>query len=97
MQKKDLNIKVLIPILKRNDVEFAGLFGSYAKGTANKKSDVDLLVRFSKPIGLFKLVGLERKLSQTLNKKIDLVTEGFLSPYIKDDVFHDLKIFYGKR
>lgn len=94
---KNLNTKKIIPILKSNNVEFAGIFGSYAKGTANKHSDVDLLVKFNKPIGLFKLVNLERKLSQALNKKIDLVTEGFLSPYIKDDVLQDLKVFYGKR
>ena len=94
---ENLSIKTIIPILKSNDVGFAGIFGSYAKGTANAKSDVDLLVRFNKPKSLFKIVSLERELSVALNKKIDLVTEGFLSPYIKEDVFRELKIMYGKR
>lgn len=94
---RNLNTKKIIPILKSNNVEFAGIFGSYARREAKRGSDVDLLVRFNKPKSLFNIVSLQRELSEALNKKVDLVTEGALSPYIKDNVFNDLKIMYGKR
>ena len=36
--------KRIIPVLMENNVRGAVLFGSYAKGTANEDSDVDLLL-----------------------------------------------------
>lgn len=92
-----LNLNPIIPILESNNVKFAGLFGSYAKGEAGKKSDVDLLVKFKKPTSLLKIIRLERILSEKLNKKIDLVTEKALSPYLKEDVLNNLKVVYGER
>ena len=92
----DLKEKTL-PILKSNDVSFAGIFGSYARGEQNDKSDVDLLVRFVKPKSLLALAHLERLLSEKLGRKVDLVTENALSPYIKNDVLKDLEVFYEKR
>ena len=32
------------PVLERNDVEFAGIFGSYARGDYDAESDIDVLV-----------------------------------------------------
>jgi len=50
------------------------LFGSYANGLADEKSDVDLLVEFSnQPTTLFQLCGLQETLSELLHKKVDLV------------------------
>jgi predicted nucleotidyltransferase len=86
-----------VPVLKANEVEFAGLFGSYARGDAGEESDVDLLIKFATPKTLLDLIHLENTLSEQLNRKVDLVTEGALSPYIKDSVLNDLKILYGKR
>jgi uncharacterized protein len=40
--------KKIIPILKRNHVVKAGIFGSYARGEAKRKSDIDILVQFKK-------------------------------------------------
>lgn len=93
---KELQSKAL-PLLKRNDVNFAGVFGSYARGMEKDESDVDLLVRLKKPKSLLGLVRLERELSEALRKKVDLVTEGALSPYLKDQVLRELVVLYGKR
>lgn len=92
----DENFEKLIPILKSNDVDFAGIFGSYARGESTPESDIDILVRFSKPKGFFSLVSLERKLSDTLKKKVDLVTEKSLSPYFRNEVLDNLRVLYGK-
>lgn len=89
--------KISEPILKRRGVEFAGVFGSYARGEANGASDIDLLIRFSEPLSLIELIGLERELSEALGIKTEVVTEKSLHRYIAPFVFQDLKPLYGKR
>jgi predicted nucleotidyltransferase len=59
-----------------------GVFGSVASGTANEKSDVDMLVSFSRPVGFIAFMRLERRLQEILGRKIDLVTRKALRPYI---------------
>lgn len=85
------------PILEANDVAFAGVFGSHARGEAGPDSDVDILIRFKKPKGFFELFDVENSIADTLKKKIDLVTEGALSPFIRPYIMNDLKVFYGQR
>ncbi len=85
------------PLLKRNDVEFAGIFGSYARGEATSDSDIDVLIRFKTPKGLFYIIGLEQELSELIHKDVDLVTQKALCPYIAPRVYKDLKLVYGKR
>jgi len=43
------------------------------------------------------MVGIELDLADVLGKKIDLVTEGNLSSYIKDKVMKDLVVIYDER
>ena len=87
----------ITPLLKLNDVEFAGIFGSYAREENRPESDLDILVRFSKPKSLFDLVGLEMEISDRLGRKADVVTEKYLHPYLHSQVSKDLKILYGQR
>jgi predicted nucleotidyltransferase len=91
------DFQLLNPIFEENEISFAGIFGSYARGEEKTNSDVDMLVRFTKPQGLLALVSLEQKLSDLLKKDVDLVTERALSPYIHDDVMKDLQVIYEKR
>lgn len=84
-------------MLKASNVKFAGFFGSFARGEAKKTSDIDILVRFSEPISLLGLIRLERIISEKIGKDVDLVTEDSLSPFIKEEVLHDLKTIYEKR
>lgn len=55
----------------RGQIDFCYLFGSYAKGLANEKSDVDLYV--SSSLTGLRFVGLIEKLRQALHKKVDLL------------------------
>ena len=41
-----------------------GIFGSYARDEQDKNSDIDILVEIRRPMGLIKLMGLERPLSR---------------------------------
>lgn len=88
-------IRTLIPFLQEQGVSFAALFGSQARGEAREDSDVDLLVKFASPKSLFDVVRLERMLTEQLHKKVDVVTEGALSPYMRDAVMRDLAVIYG--
>lgn len=93
----ELPLDALDDTLRANDVAYAGVFGSFARGEATPTSDVDILIKFEKPKSLLDIVRLERELSASLGRSVDLVTEASLSPYIHDAVIRDLHIFYGAR
>ena len=58
-------------IFDKYNVNFCYLFGSYAKGYANPKSDVDLLI--DAEITGLDFYGLVEELREELHKKIDLL------------------------
>ena len=93
MKIKDKRIqqiaKVAVPILKKNGVTKAGIFGSYARGEAKKRSDVDLLVKTRKGMGLLKFAGIKVKLEEKLKKKVDLVEYKTIKPLIKKEILAD--------
>jgi len=49
------------------------LFGSIARGDSGADSDVDLLVEFDRPVGLFQFFRVQRKLEAIVGRPIDLV------------------------
>jgi uncharacterized protein len=85
----------IVEICERNDIEFCAVFGSFARGEATKDSDIDLLVRFSKPKG-FDWVDAALEIEDALGRKVDLVTENSLSPYIRENVLKNSEVLYGK-
>ncbi len=86
----------IIPILEPYGVKRVALFGSVVRGEETPKSDVDILVKFKKPIGLLNLVGVEMELSEQLKRKVDLVTEAALSRYIRPYVEKEKVILYER-
>ncbi|MBA2621923.1 MAG: nucleotidyltransferase family protein [Acidobacteria bacterium] len=83
----------IIEICRRNDVSYCAVFGSYARGEAKAESDVDLLVKFSKPVG-WAFYGIAENLEKTLGKKVDLATDKMIGKYIRESVMRDLKVIY---
>lgn len=71
-------------------VSDCGIFGSYVREEAGESSDIDILVRFEKPIGFFKFIELEDYLSEKLGIKVDLVTEDALKPLIKPSIMESV-------
>jgi hypothetical protein len=69
------------------------VFGSVARDEAREDSDVDILVEFSQPIGLFQFIDLQQKLEALLGSKVDLGTRRSLKPRIKKERF----VKQGKR
>jgi len=91
------SLSQLIDVCRRNDVSMVGIFGSMVRGEAKKSSDIDLIVRFSKRKSLLALVRLERELAETLGRKVDLLTEASISPYMRDKVLKEMQVVYGSR
>ena len=71
---------------KKYHIKALGIFGSYSRGRAKSKSDIDILVEFSHPPTFFKFIELERQLSRLLGAKVDLVTRNALKPLIKSEI-----------
>ncbi|MFH0701181.1 MAG: nucleotidyltransferase family protein [Candidatus Woesearchaeota archaeon] len=80
--------KIVVPLLKKSGVSRAGIFGSYARGEARRRSDIDILIQPAKKMG-FRFAGLELKLSKRLNKKVDLVSYNGLSPYLREKILNE--------
>lgn len=68
--------------LHRNDIRFAAIFGSRAKGVARSDSDYDFLIEFApeKKYSLFDIVDVKENLEKILQNKVDVVTIGGLNP-----------------
>ena len=92
-----LDTEKIAHVCRENDIAMLGVFGSVARGEATERSDIDLLVRFSERKSLLALVRLERLFTETLGRKVDLLTEAAISPYIRDTILHDLQVLYGTR
>lgn len=75
----------ITPIAKEYGVEKVYLFGSYARGEATEQSDLDFRIDKGEIRGYFALGGLYNKLTDALDKPIDLVTtESLDDEFIKN-------------
>lgn len=84
LDKQDIKrlLKEHKDILDKYRVKTIGLFGSYVRGEQREDSDIDLLVEFYEP-DYSNLVNLAYSLEELLNKKIEIVCEDGVSPYIE--------------
>ncbi len=81
--------KAILPILKKNNVVKAGIFGSYARGEAKKTSDLDLLIKIKGKKSLLDLVRLQFALQKKLNKRVDLIEYQEINPLIKKQILKE--------
>jgi len=77
-------------VSREYSVKTIGVFGSVARDEQTGKSDIDLLVEFSKPVGFVTFMRLENFLSERLGKQVDLVTSDSLKPVIRQDVLAEV-------
>lgn len=67
-------------------VALLAIFGSTARDEATTESDVDLLVEFDRPTGLFDLIRLQFHLEELLGTTVDVGTVDGLKPRIRERV-----------
>ena len=89
--------KEIEQILKKNKkilkktfkVEEIGIFGSYARNEQSKDSDIDILVKFSDPVG-WEFIDLKEYLEEILNLEVGLVTIKALKPQLRDNILKEV-------
>lgn len=87
-----INTELIKQIARRHGASKVRIFGSYLHGTQKEDSDIDLLIDLEPGRGLFDLVALKRDLENEIGKHVDVVTEGALSPYLKEDVLREARL-----
>ncbi|WP_319508954.1 nucleotidyltransferase family protein [uncultured Methanolobus sp.] len=81
--------QTIVPILIKNDVDKAGIFGSFARNEAREDSDIDILVHFKNRKSLFDLARLELELEKESHRKIEVITYDSISPLIKERILKE--------
>lgn len=84
-------LKENMPLLREQyHVKSLGVFGSYVRGEQKKTSDLDILVEFQEPVGLFKFMELEEFLEKNIGVKVDLVSKKALKPRIGKHILEEV-------
>jgi predicted nucleotidyltransferase len=92
MKRDDVLIKLkeqTQELTARYGVASLFLFGSVARDEARPDSDVDLLVEFKQPVGLFQFIELQQQLEALLGCKVDLGTKRSLKVQFIDQLFQE--------
>lgn len=76
--------------LQEMGVKSLNLFGSVARDEARSDSDVDFLVEFYQPGGLFQLLRVQYYLEDVLGCSVDLGTQDALKEHLREPVLKDV-------
>jgi hypothetical protein len=97
LSKNEIKMKLVsqTELFNSYHISRIGLFGSFAHGTNNEESDIDLLIDFKEPVDLFAYVNLKDKLSQTMHQKVDLVTVSGLKPALRNKILSEVEWIEG--
>ncbi len=91
--KRDVALRILHEqsqnLAERYHVASLSVFGSVARDEAGTDSDVDLLVEFKRPVGLFEFIELQQRLESILGCKVDLGTPRSLKPRLKEQILRE--------
>jgi len=83
-------------IFNEYEVIYAGLFGSCARNQDNRESDIDIMVKLGKPMGMFLYMRFVNDLEFALQRKVDIMTENSMNKHVKPYVMKDIKTIYEK-
>ncbi len=86
-------------IFEDQPVEKAWLFGSFSRNDQSPESDIDIMIRFSKPnkITLLSYIHLINQLSDATGRKVDLVEEGFLKDFALKSFNEEKLLIYERK
>ena len=82
-------IKKQKSVLDEFGVRSLSLFGSFAREESKKGSDIDILVEFNRPVGLFEFARLKLYLEKKLGREVDLVTPEALRDEMREDILRE--------
>ena len=84
-----LNAVAIREVAARHGASQVRVFGSFARGTQQNDSDLDLLVDLAPGRSLLELIAIQQDLEDLLGRRVDVVTTRSLSPYFRDSVLKD--------
>jgi uncharacterized protein len=84
------------PELRAAGILRLSLFGSVARGDAGPESDVDLTAEFDPAarMDLVRLVALERRITELVGRKVDLLPEPVEKPRLRANIHRDQKLVF---
>lgn len=85
--------QAVMPLAKQYGLKRVYLFGSYARGAATEKSDVDLRVDAGKAKG-FALGGFQQNVQEALGVDVDLATTKSLSLKFREEIAAEELLLY---
>jgi len=83
---------IIIDVLRKSGVKKASLFGSFVRGEATEKSDIDLLVEFKGRKSLLDLVRLKMRLEELFGRKVDILTYKSINPLLKNRILDEQEV-----
>ncbi|MCL6473388.1 MAG: nucleotidyltransferase family protein [Firmicutes bacterium] len=90
--RRDEALRILSSHRKELDefgVKSLAIFGSIARDEAGPESDIDILVEFARPVGLFEFVRLKTFLEKLLQREVDLVTPDALKERLREKILKE--------
>lgn len=79
----------ILRIAARHGAHNVRIFGSVARGEAGPQSDIDLLVDVGSRTSSWFPAGLIEDLEKLLGRKVDVLTDGGVSPYLRDQIYRE--------
>ena len=76
----------ILAIAERHGAQRIQVFGSLAKGESGKESDVDFLIQLEPGRTLLDIIAMKQDLEDLLGRKVDVLTRGGVSPYLRDEI-----------
>lgn len=83
--------KLIHRVARKHGVTRLRVFGSRASGSAKKSSDLDLLVELKPDRDLLDLIEFKLELEDLLGCKVDVLTKGGLSPYLRSRILREAR------
>lgn len=83
--------KIIKPILNKYGIKDINLFGSYARGEANSKSDIDIYCERGNINNLIEQGKMEDELEEALGKEVDVIfSSSKMDPFFKEQIMEDM-------
>lgn len=89
-------VKEVIDSMNKEVIQKVYLFGSYARGEATSKSDIDLRVLGMSGLSLFDIGYIAAEIEERLNKKVDIISGNNIEPVVYETIQKDEICIYEK-
>ena len=83
-------------ILKKVDCEAILLFGSYARGTQNTESDIDIAIKANEKVSKKEMFEIRLELEETIKRDVDLINLDYINDDFRYEILMNGKILYCK-